>query len=278
MIKISSLLLLFLSVHFLHAQTLRRPVAAAVTGSGAYSNTHSDVFSFTANQAALARFQTSAIGIYGEKRFLLSELSLYNLAFILPTHSGNFGFKAGYYGFNRYNETQASLAYGRSLGDKVDVGVQFNYNAIKIAGYGNVTAISFEAGVILHLTDKLNAGVHINNPVGGKYNKGDDEKLPFVYTVGLGYEASNKFFVSAEIQKEEDQPVNINAGLQYKFLPQLIARGGVATATSSYWLGLGTLVKELRIDATASYHPQLGITPGLMLSYNFKTMPLKEEK
>jgi hypothetical protein len=72
--------------------------------------------------------------------------------------------------------------------------------------------------------------------------------------------------------------VNVNAGLQYKFLPQLIARSGIATATSSAWLGLGIFVKEFRIDAIASYHPQLGITPGLMLAYNFKTLPVKEEK
>jgi hypothetical protein len=191
MIKISSLVILTLSVYFLQAQTLRRPVAASSIGLGAYSNTHSDVFSFTANQAALARFQNTGIGVYGEKRFMLSELSLYNLAFTLPTRSGNFGFKGGYYGFNQYNETQASLASGRALGDRVDIGVQFNYNAIKVAGYGNATAVSFEAGFLLHLTEKLNAGIHINNPVGGEYNKGDHEKLPFVYTVGLGYEASD---------------------------------------------------------------------------------------
>jgi len=276
--KISSLVVITLSVHFLQAQTLRRPVAASCTGAGAYSNTHSDAFSFTANQAALARFNNTGVGVYGERRFMLNELSFYNLAFTLPTHSGNFGFKTTYYGFNQYNETQAALAYGRKLGDKMDVGVQFNYNMIKVAGYGNSTAISFEAGLLFHLTDRLNAGIHLNNPVGGKYNKGEDEKLPFVYTAGLGYEASDKFFVSAEIQKEEDQPVNVNAGLQYKFLPQLIARGGIATATSSFWLGLGITINELRIEAVATYHPQLSITPGLMLIYNFKTMHVKEEK
>lgn len=160
----------------------------------------------------------------------------------------------------------------------MDVGVQFNYNSIKVAGYGTAVAISFEAGAIFHLTDKLNFGVHVNNPVGGKYNKGENEKLPFVYTAGLGYEASDKFFVSTEIQKEEDQPVNVNAGLQYKFLSQLSARAGISTATSSYWLGLGVMIKDLRVDAVAGYHPQLGITPGLMLLYNFKTIVAKEEK
>jgi hypothetical protein len=41
----------------------------------------------------------------------------------------------------------------------------------------------------------------------------------------LGYDASEKFLVSAEIEKEETA-VNVNAGMQYKFLPQLLARIG----------------------------------------------------
>jgi len=88
----------------------------------------------------------------------------------------------------------------------------------------------------------------------------------------MGYEASEKFFVSAEIVKEEDQPVNVNAGLQYKFIPQLLARVGMSTVTSTAWMGIGLSWKSLRVDVTAAYHPQLGVTPGLMLIIQNKKM------
>lgn len=119
--------------------------------------------------------------MYGERKFLLSELNNYTTVFGLTMQSGNFGLKAGYYGFSDYNETQLGLAYGRKLGDKVDLGAQFNYNGIRIAGYGNDAAISFELGTILHLTDKLHAGIHVNNPVGGKFGKDQQEKLSSLY-------------------------------------------------------------------------------------------------
>ena len=259
---------LFFSTILLMAQTLRRPVAAAYTGLGAYSLNHADVFSFTSNQASLAQLKNISAGVYGERRFLLSELNSYTAVIGLPTHSGNFGLKAGYSGFSDYNETQLGIAYGRKLGNKVDIGAQFNYHGIRISSYGNASAISFELGTVLHLTDKLHAGVHINNPVGGKFGKDQQEKLSSVYTVGLGYEASQKFFISIEIEKEEDQPVNVNAGFQYKFIPQLLARAGMSSATSSAWIGLGLTIKSLRLDVTTSYHPQLGITPGLLLLFN----------
>ena len=82
---------------------------------------------------------------------------------------------------------------------------------------------------------------------------------------GIGYDASEKFLVSAEIEKEEDQPVNVNAGFQYKFIPQLLVRAGMSSATSSAWVGLGLTVKTFRLDITTSYHPQLGVTPGVLI-------------
>jgi len=265
-----------------NSQHLHRPIAVAYTGLGAYSINHADVFSFTANQASLAQLKSAGIAVYGERKFLLSELNNYTVAFGLPTPSGNFGLKAGYYGFSDYNETQLGLAYGRKLGDKIDIGAQFNYNGIRIAGYGNDAAISFELGTILHLTDKLHAGIHVNNPVGGKFGKDNpdgyqQEKLSSVYTLGIGYEASDKFFVSTEIIKEENQPVNVNAGMQYKFLPQLLTRIGMSTATSTGWMGIGLSWKMFRVDVTAAYHPQLGITPGLLLLFNFKSKEIEKD-
>jgi hypothetical protein len=252
------------------AQTVRRPVTAVYTGLGAYSLNHVDVFSFNANQASLAQMKNVSAGIYGERRFLLQELSLYQLSFALPTSSGNFGLKTGYYGFAEYNETQIGLAYGRKLGEKVDIGVQFNYNSVRINTYDNASAINFEAGMILHLTERLNAGLHAYNPVGGKLGKNGEEKLASVYSFGLGYDASENFFVSFEAEKEEDQPVNVNAGIQYKFIPQLMIRAGIATASSNAYFGIGFFLKSFRLDVTAGYHPQLGITPGLLFLFNFK--------
>jgi len=263
------LLLTMVSITDLYSQTLLRPIAAPYIGFGAYSFNHTDVFSFTSNQASLAQLKNPAAGVYGERRFLQSELNNYTAAIALPTHSGNFGLKAGYSGFSDYNDSQIGLTYARKLGNKVDIGIQFNYNGIRIAGYGNASAISFEAGTIFHITDKLHTGFHISNPVGGKFGKDHQEKLPSVYTAGFGYDASSTFFFSAEIIKEEDQPVNVNAGIQYKVIPQLLVRGGMSTATSSAWIGLGLSLKSFRMDVTSSYHPQLGITPGLLLLFNF---------
>src|SRR5205085_1797503 len=134
----------------------------------------------------------------------------------------------------------------------------------------NASAVNFELGVIGHLTDKLNAGVHVYNPMGSKLSKQEDEKLGSAYTFGLGYEASDNFFVSSEISKEENEPINVTVGFQYNFMKQFFVRAGIATETTNSYAGAGIKWKNFRLDVSGSYHPQLGFSPGLLLIVNFK--------
>ena len=251
------------------SQVLRQPLSAIYPGLGAYSTQQEDVFSYLNNQAALAEVKKVAIGIYGERRFSLAATSLYGATVAIPTKNGNFGINLIHTGFKNFTESQAGLAYAISLGKKVDVGVQFNYYGYNVPSYGSNAAINFEIGAIVHLTDKVNIGVHVYNPVGGNFTK-TDEKLTAAYTLGLGYDLSDNFFVSTEIVKEEDFPVRINTGFQYRFMHQFFVRAGIVTATSTWYAGVGVSWGNFRLDVTGSYHPQLGLSPGLLLIMNFE--------
>lgn len=270
--KIAHLLLWLVICSALHSygQSSHIPVSYAYTGISAYSQHSADAFSFLSNQAALAQLKNAEAGVFAEKRFLLDELSAYTAAVALPTASGNFGLKTNYYGNTDYNESVVGLAYGRNLGNKMDVGIQFNYNRILAAGYGSANVISAEVGTIIHVSEQLHTGIHINNPVAMKFGKNNEEKLPSVYSFGIGYEPSDKALLNLEIVKQEDEPVNINAGFQYKPAEQILVRAGISSATSRVWLGAGVLLKNFRIDVMSSYHSQLGLSPGILFLMNFK--------
>lgn len=267
--KICFIYFLFL-LPAVYGQSLRQPVSAGYLGLGAYSRNHIDIFSINSNQASLAGLKVSGMGVYGERRFMLNETNLYSMALALVTTKGNFAVQADYFGFKNYNESQIGLAYGRQLGTKVDIGVKFNYYSFRIPGYGNASTVNFEAGIIAHLTEKVHAGVHVYNPVGGKFFKAQDEELGSAYTFGIGYEASEKFLVTTEIIKEEDIPVNVIAGMQYNFNKQFFVRGGVYSESTNTYAGVGIAWKTFRLDVSGSYHPKLGFSPGVLLIVNFK--------
>lgn len=243
------------------------PSSVAYTKTTTYSSVQGDAFSFSGNQASLASYKHLSAGIYGERRFMLAELGLYQFAFALPTSSGNFGLQSGYFGSSSYNQTQVGLAYARSLG-KMDVGTQFNYHQVRIQDYGNASAVNFDLGMILHISDQFQTGVHIHNPTKAGLGSGNEEKIPIIFSFGLGYDASEKLFIGTEIEKVEDQSVNINAGLQYSFDAQLFARAGISFANSVFYFGAGFLWSDFTINISASVHPTLGVTPGLLLLYS----------
>jgi hypothetical protein len=252
-----------------YAQPSRTPVSTVYTQLNSYSQ-NSDVFSFTANQAALASIKCLTGGFYGERRFMLEDLGLYKSAIAFPVSSGSFGFTVDYFGGQLYHDVQSGLAYGRKLSDKIDAGVQFNYYTVSTAGYGTAGAVNFEGGAIMHVTEQFSTGIHVYNPTEVNIGKNNEEKLPSIYTVGFGYDASKDFFIGTEVEKIEDQPININAGVQYQFDEKLYTRLGISSATSSFYFGTGVQLSGFRLDATASIHPHLGITPGLMIIFNPK--------
>lgn len=268
--KILLLSLFILNIKLLFAQSLRYSLAQPYISLSAYSLKQNDPLSFTGNQAALAQLKSAGIGVFGERRFLLSEISAYTLGASLQTRLGNFGIRLNYAGFKNFSENKIGLAYARKLGKLLDVGVQFNYYGYRIPAYGNASTVNFEIGAMLHLTDKLNAGLHVYNPIGGKLGKDSKEKLASVYKFGLGYDASDKFFISSEIIKEEDKPVNVIAGLQYHFAKQFFAKAGFISESTTAYAGAGVAWKNIRLDISSSYHPQLGFSPGILLIMNFK--------
>lgn len=253
-----------------HAQLVRKPATSPYAGTGAYSVTHADAFSLQANTAALSRFKKVTAGVYGEQRFMLKELTRYGGVFVLPIQNGTFAVTTAYRGSTDMNEYQLGLAYARSLGKFLELGVRFNYNGFKINGYGNASAIAVEFGTVLHVNDKLHGGIQVINPYSSKFGINKTEKLAAVYIMGIGFEASEKFLISAEFVKEEKQGMLVQTALQYKVLSFLQVRAGVSTGTTSYWLGLGLGWRNLRFDVMTNYHNQLGLSPGVMMVYEHK--------
>ncbi len=262
------LITLFLTSFAATAQTIRTPGSFSYTTLTAYSRQTADAFSFGGNTAAASALKDFSAGIYSERRFGLKALSSYAAASVLPTTSGNFGLRADYLGNFSYNEATVGLSFSRNLGEKASVGVQFNYFSLSAAGYGSGSAVTVDAGIMAHLTPQIHVGIQACNPAGTSWGKEGNERLPSIYRAGLGYDVSEQFFIAAEAEKASGSSMGINAGLQYRAAEKLITRAGIRSGTSAYYFGFGVQLEQLRFDVTASVHPYLGLSPGLLMVYS----------
>lgn len=187
----------------------------------------------------------------------------------IPISNSGIGINARYYMAGAYKESQYGLAYGKSLGT-VAIGAQFNYSAIQIDGYGKESVFYFDAGTLWQLSEKLFTGFRISNPTGARFGGNDEEKLALSCSFGFGYEVSTAVLINTEIIKEEDRSPNILFSLYYSLDHKFFLRAGIATAATSPWIGAGLSWKKMRVDITSSYHPQLGISPGISLIFSGK--------
>ena len=249
-----------------NAQMLQE-TAPDVAAIGAYSSTPALALNFGVNQAALGSMRHFAAAVYGEKRFLLQELSTYHVAVVRPAGDGAFGVHVFYSGSADYNTMKTGFAYGRNLGKHISLGVQFDYWNQHIRGYGNEGQVSIEAGVIAHVSDVLHVGFQLSNPATIVMNKWN-QKLPRKYAIGVGYQPSQLITLVAELIETAKQPLAINATIEYHMAPKVWAKAGINSYTKTFFIAGGFQLTDFTIEVVGSVHPQLGLSPGVLLAYN----------
>jgi hypothetical protein len=125
--------------------------------------------------------------------------------------------------------------------------------------------------VLFQLSPELAAGIHIYNPI-AQAQLDDDAAaaLPAEYSLGLGYEGSQNFYLGAIASRSRAGPITLRAGLRYLFHKGYIARAGINTGASTFCVGWGVPLAMFTIEVSASAHPQLGISPGLGITWHKK--------
>jgi hypothetical protein len=252
----------------LFGQPLNFPSSLNISGITGCSQNFQDVFSAAYNQAVLGTLKNASTGIYGEQRFLLKDLGFYQVNAALPVKPGGFGITVSRFGSASFSESLFSLAYGRSLSHDISAGVQFNYYLFNNDSYGNSSLVNFDAGIILRINSQFATSLHISNAIKSIIRKNTEEGLPLQLSSGFGYDVSKDVYLGCSINKTENEPLDINPQVNYKIDEKIFARLGLHSIYTVFYCGAGILLGKLRLEASTSIHPYLGLTPGLSLIFN----------
>jgi len=230
----------------------------------------SDFWSVNNNQAGMAFYDKTAVGFYYENRFLIKEMASQTGAFTFKTKYGMFGTTVSYSGDANYNTTKAGLAYAMKLGNRFAAGIQLDYIGTAMGDeYGKRSNFTFDAGVLIKLTEELTFGVHTFNPVHVKIAEYNNERIPVTLNAGFGYTFSDKLLLTAEAFKNSEFPMEFRTGAEYKLNKLAYARIGVSTNPARYTFGFGFEMKKLAFDLSSTYHTELGYSPQVSLQFAF---------
>ncbi|MFN5334815.1 MAG: hypothetical protein ACK5BV_06480 [Bacteroidota bacterium] len=252
-----------------HAQHLPDPLLSAVVGVGGYSKSNTDVFGALCNPASVANVENFTVGIYGERKFLLTGLQQFCGVVAIPLPSSGVGLQLDYVGSSLMNETAIGLVYGRRLGDRMVAGVRFRYYGLRVPGYVQASALWAEAGVTYQLSDRIRAGFSFSRSTNNKIHN-EEPDLSQSFRMGVGYEASSRLFIMSEWVKETRKEIQGNVVLLYAFEEGFRLRMGWHTYTSQPIIGAGLYWQKTWIDILFAYHPYLGFTPGLQCVFSPK--------
>ena len=239
-------------------------------GMGFTSAAVSDFWSVNNNQAGMAFYDNTAAGVYYENRYLIKEMATQAGAFTFKTGFGVFGATVVYSGDANYNTTKAGLAYALKLGSHIAAGIQLDYIGTALGEeYGKRSSFTFDAGIMVKITEELTFGVHTFNPMHVKLADYNDERIPATMNAGFGFTFSDKLLLTAEACKSSEFPMEFRTGAEYKMGKIAYARIGLSTNPARYTFGFGLEMKHLSVDLSSSVHSVLGYSPQLSLQYSF---------
>lgn len=259
---------LWFSLHSINAQPYSS-VGTRSLGMAGTSACLSGVESVQGNQAGLASLQSKQASISYLNRFCTKELSTKSCAFALPTSHGTLGLGISWFGFKLFSQQKFNLAYAKSFGENFSMGISLDYLATVIPEYENQNSFLAEFGISAKPFPKIILGAHLFNPTGSRLAKYGREKIPTLIQMGVAYIYSEKILLLAEVEKDIEKKTGIKTGIEYSPIKELYLRIGYSTQPSAISFGVGLLLKEFNIAIASSYHPLLGISSQLGLTYSF---------
>ncbi len=245
-------------------------VGGRAAGMGRASVSLTDFWSVQNNPAGMALQQRIGAGVYYENRFMMPELSLKSAAVVVPTGIGVLGLSFNQFGYALFNENKLGLAYARSFGPLLRIGVQLDYLSTRFGGgYEGKDNVTFELGVQSNISEKVMLGAYIFNPVRVQLSDYTDERIPVILRFGLTYLMSDRLIGIAEVEKNFDRDPVVRFGMEYALTDIFYARTGLAVNPGLFTFGAGMLLNNIRFDIAASMHQVLGVSAQAGLIYQF---------
>ena len=253
------LLSLFAGVFSLYVHgvdNLRLPDVRSV-GMGGNVATQSILF----NPALIVDKDKKSIHLEYFTRYMLKELGTMSGSFYYPNQLLSVGVDISVFGFDKYREMMVRVLGGKRLGDQWALGLGVHYSFLQTDLLENTRSrLSTDLGITFSPIDKLLIGMLIMNLP--SVSIGDKD-------ISFQWEIINSLLITGSAGTENENLVVGNLGLEYTAFNSFFIRAGIQTAPLLPSLGIGYNFSCFTIDVASIYHPILGMSTGLGLSFSF---------
>lgn len=223
---------------------------------------------FSANPAAMSSKSRIQVGLSYLNTFMVNELNTTSAAIVYPGKLGSLGLNIGYFGSSYYNEQKYSLSYSKTLGNKINGGIRFNYFQTDISSeYEKPIAITGDLGILISPIEHLSVGALLINLTGAKYLHYEYEDLKQGVVTGAVW-TERLFLISTQVELFKNQPAAMGVGSEINLSEKFDLRLGISSnETHKYTFGFGYGLEKLQADVAFAFHPVLGYSSYISIYY-----------
>ncbi|MDR0713585.1 MAG: hypothetical protein LBF89_04910 [Bacteroidales bacterium] len=252
----------------LATDNLRLPDVRSL-GMGGNGGAHSALF----NPSLLGLQTAKSLRADYYSRYSMKELATLSGGFCYPNRTLPVGLHVASFGYDEYRESLFRLSAGKRLNASWALGIGVQYAVLQSEIFeSDITRISTDIGIAFQPVDNLLTGLSIiNSPSVSLNDEGIDSKRIGAYLAALdaNWYMMNDVLITAGIAHCEETPLSASLGMEYLATDDFHLRAGVRTSPFQPSLGIGYRFNGVMIDAVMIYHPVLGASLGLGLSYSF---------
>ncbi len=229
--------------------------------------TLSDPWALFNNPAGMSGNPSASAVLGATRSFLQPGMDRQCIGFNLPSELGHFGLGASQFGYSAFREQHVRGAYAREFGKQLSLGIDVHYLVLSIPGYGSRHTLTAGAGAIYHPIEQLRVAARVFNPFRMALSEEPRQELPAFLALALSYHPGEGLLFTLQSEQSLDQGLLIRVGMEYAILPQLSLRAGYSSEPGSFHGGLGFEWQRVSVDLASSFHPFLGVSPSVGISY-----------
>lgn len=265
---LSVLLALNASLSAYPVDNLRLPSIRSIAMGGNIS-TQSQL----SNPALLVDNDKKSITIGYLNRFMVKELGNLSASFNYPNRILPVAVDISAFGYDKYREMMLRVSLAKRLNSRWALGVGFHYSILQSELNDNGRSrLSTDIGATFKPFDNLLIGMLIMNLPSislGDNNIDIDDFNYYIVEIGFQWHIISSMLIACSVGSDRDNSVMGDIGIEYTPFDTFHIRAGIKSSPLLPSFGVGYGFSHFKIDASAIYHPVLGVSTAVGIAFDF---------
>jgi hypothetical protein len=226
------------------------------------------VFGFVGNPAIAVQNKRNFIALYHQRPYFIEGV---NNIIAAATFSGimsdsKLGICFARNTFSGYHQSEGMLSYAQSLNKEIALGIQLGARVVHYPETKNILMPFGKIGMQIRPRPTYTIGIFLAQYADFSSSR-NKLYLPTSIQAGLGLNITRDFFAAVDFRQSVGVDPELIIFMRYQLHKLVAVHWGMSLLQGKADAAVTFQLHRINLGLSSAYHPQLGISPGLNISY-----------